>query len=458
MVIIYFILLINIALSSISIVPEDFETIQDAILEASNGDSIIVMPGVYYENISISNKIISIVSSGGPLETVINGSSSGPVVVFDSVSDSSALLSGFTITNGSGEFINGAHYGGGVLSKYSMPKLDNLVISNNTAFAGGGICYYATSPTDNHPIISNTLIENNLASEGGGVFCVNHLLTIRDSHISANGMDMFGSGGGVQILLSSINFDNVVISQNQTRFGGGIYLASSIGIVKNTTIENNLSESRGGGIWIGGDSNLDIERSLISKNHSVDIGGGAFILSSDLDFINSTLSGNTVGSNTSGAAIYSDGGHSNIKNSIVYFNRLENNFSNPNYNLGGYSGNIFSEYDISYSDIEGNDTPQGEGVINQDPLFVDSSNGNYSLMFNSPCIGTGEGGTDMGRYSYQEFITGDLNGDLLLNILDIVLMVDLVLNGIYSAPADINLDNLINVQDIVLAINLILDA
>ena len=79
-------------------------------------------------------------------------------------------------------------------------------------------------------------------------------------------------------------------------------------------------------------------------------------------------------------------------------------------------------------------------------------------MFNSPCIGTGEDGTDMGRYSYQEFITGDLNGDLLLNILDIVLMVDLVLNGIYSAPADINLDNLINVQDIVLAINLILDA
>ena len=458
MTIIYFTLLINIALSLTFIVPEDFETIQDAILEASDGDSIIVMPGVYYENISISNKIISIISSEGPLETVINGSASGPVVTFDSVSDSSAVLSGFTITNGSGEFINGAHYGGGVLSKYSMPKLDNLVISNNTAFAGGGICYYATSPTDNHPIITNTLIENNLASEGGGVFCVNHLLTIRDSHINANGMDMFGSGGGIQVLLSSINFENVIISQNQTKFGGGIYLASSIGVVKNTTIESNLSESRGGGIWIGGDSNLQIERSLISKNHSMDIGGGAFILSSDLDFINSTVSGNTIGSNTSGAAIYSDGGYSNIKNSIIYFNRLENNFDNPNHNLGGYSGNIFLEYDISYSDIEGDNTPQGLGVINQDPLFVDFLNSNYLLMLNSPCIGAGEDGIDMGRYPYQEFVAGDLNDDLLLNILDVVLIVDLVLNGIYSTSADINLDNLINIQDVILMINLILDA
>ncbi len=458
MAMIYFILLINIALTATYIVPEDFESIQDAVLEVSSGDSIVVMPGTYYENISIYNKIISIISSEGPLETVIDGSFSGPVITYDSVSDSSAVLSGFTITNGSGELINGAHYGGGILSKYSMPKLDNLIISNNTAFAGGGICYYATDPTDNHPIISNTLIENNLASEGGGVFCVNHLITIRDSHINSNGMDMFGSGGGIQILLSSINFNNVIISQNQTKFGGGIYLASSNGIVKNTTIENNLSESRGGGIWIGGGSSLDVEWSLISKNYSAGFGGGAFISLSDLNFLNSTVSNNTANSNVLGAGIYSDGGHSNIKNSIIYFNRLENSFSNPNYNLGGYSGNIFAEYDVSYSDIEGNDIPQGIGIINQDPLFVDLSNSNYLLTFNSPCIGTGENGIDMGKYPYEEFVAGDLNGDLLLNILDVVLVVDLVLNGTYSASADINSDNLINIQDVILVINLILDA
>ena len=452
----FFILLVNIVLSATYIIPEDFELIQDAVHEASDGDSIIVMPGTYYENILIEGKVVSIISADGPLVTCINGNSSGPVITYDSVSDSSAILRGFTITNGTGEFINGANYGGGVLSKYSMPILDNLIISNNTAFAGGGVCYYALESTYNHPIISNTIIENNLASEGGGVFCVNHSITIRNSEINSNGMDMFGSGGGVQILLSSINLNNVIISQNQTKFGGGIYIASSDGIVKNTTIKDNLAESRGGGIWIGGGSDLDIERSLISGNHSIGFGGGAFISFSNLDFLHSTISSNIIDSNVLGAAIYSDGGYSEIKNSIIYFNRKEGD-SSPNYNLGGYSANMFIEYNASYSDIEGSDIPQGIGMISQDPLFEDLENDNYLLNLDSPCIGTGENGADMGRYPYQEFIAGDLNGDSLINILDVILTVDLVLNASYSLSADINLDSSVDILDVVLIVNLILD-
>ena len=54
-------------------------------------------------------------------------------------------------------------------------------------------------------------------------------------------------------------------------------------------------------------------------------------------------------------------------------------------------------------------------------------------------------------------ILGDANGDTELNVLDVVLTVNLILNGMgYEACSDVNADNELNVLDIVALINLIL--
>ena len=66
-----------------------------------------------------------------------------------------------------------------------------------------------------------------------------------------------------------------------------------------------------------------------------------------------------------------DGGTTNIENSIIYYNyHMSDN--NPNYNLGGYSGNNFFEYYITYSDVEGNlnNIINGIGNISTPPLFL----------------------------------------------------------------------------------------
>ena len=76
------------------------------------------------------------------------------------------------------------------------------------------------------------------------------------------GMDLFGSGGGIQILLSNISINNTTISNNETRFGGGIYISNSNGVLYNTTISNNYSDSKGGGLWIGGNSSIDLNKFL----------------------------------------------------------------------------------------------------------------------------------------------------------------------------------------------------
>ena len=77
-----------------------------------------------------------------------------------------------------------------------------------------------------------------------------------------------------------------------------------------------------------------------------------------------------------------------------------------------------------------------------------------SLLYPTTCCETncdepiGECGDDI--------LTGDLNDDGILNVLDIVLMVTLVLDDGYDEVADINSDEIINVLDIVILINTIL--
>ena len=57
----------------------------------------------------------------------------------------------------------------------------------------------------------------------------------------------------------------------------------------------------------------------------------------------------------------------------------------------------------------------------------------------------------------NQCIPGDINGDAVLNVLDVVLTVNMALNlDDQNDCADINSDDIINILDIVLLINLIL--
>jgi hypothetical protein len=56
----------------------------------------------------------------------------------------------------------------------------------------------------------------------------------------------------------------------------------------------------------------------------------------------------------------------------------------------------------------------------------------------------------------DDTLQGDLNDDGILNVLDIVIMVNMVLDGGYDEIADMNGDEIINVLDIVTLINAIL--
>ena len=150
---------------------EPFATIQHGIDMASSGDTVLVHPGVYKENIDFSGKDIvlgSLLVTTGDMgyihQTVINGNRNDHVVTFVNGEPATARLSGFTITNGYAHGTSAPEYsGGGVFCVGSNPTLTHLKISGNEATNEGGGLYLAHCSST----IQDVLVTNNLSGGGG---------------------------------------------------------------------------------------------------------------------------------------------------------------------------------------------------------------------------------------------------------------------------------------------------
>jgi len=117
--------------ANIICVPSQYTTIQEAIISASDGDKIIVSPGTYYGyNINFYGKSIKVISSNGPEVTTIDGMQQGSVVTFEFGEGPFSVLSGFTITNGTGCYdpINLRFKGGGIYIHDASPTIINNII------------------------------------------------------------------------------------------------------------------------------------------------------------------------------------------------------------------------------------------------------------------------------------------------------------------------------------------
>ena len=58
---------------------------------------------------------------------------------------------------------------------------------------------------------------------------------------------------------------------------------------------------------------------------------------------------------------------------------------------------------------------------------------------------------------YVTSILGDINGDNILNVSDLVILADFILADIYDENGDMNFDGGLNIQDIILLLNTILN-
>ncbi len=160
----------------------DFTQIQQAIDLAFTGDTILVYPGRYYENLNYIGKglvIGSLNMTTGDASyigsTIIDGNQTGSCVLLDN-DEQGACIYGFTIENGSGTY-NSIFYtiGGGVCIREDCSiDIINCIIQNNYSdYFGGGI-----SAKKANLYLSGTTIRNNHSHTSGGGIAYSYYTTI----------------------------------------------------------------------------------------------------------------------------------------------------------------------------------------------------------------------------------------------------------------------------------------
>jgi len=318
-------------------VPAEYASIQAAINASVNGDTVLVQPGTYAENINFRGKRIVLTSrymlTANPVDIVITtiygGNPANPdtasCVIINSGEDSTTILQGFTLTGGAGtkwldEHGAGVYVeGGGVLVQHSSPVIRyNRIVYNSairrpsgTTSAGGG----AIRIGDGRPKILNNVIMHNSGMYGGGIVLNYTGATIRNNIIAKNSVYQAVTGA-------------------PTFGGGGLWVFENFGtapkIIKNNTIVGNSVLGSAGNEFAG-------------KGGGMLVGYTSATIRNNIIWGNTQLLGGPIGVITAGTA------------------------------------------SVSYSDVQGGFA--GTGNINLDPMFNDSS---YFLLPGSPGIDAGD--------------------------------------------------------------------
>lgn len=371
------------------LVPGDYPTIQEGLNAAQTGDTVLVAPGTYVENIvwpSLDG--IVLISEEGADTTIIDGNGSGRVITFPNFAfTQTTTIFGFTIQNGklgtnvygAGLYINGSPY---IFENIIQRNIASDTSSTSRIYGGGIYCNGAGTPLILANVIRGNVVQSSIRNYGGGIYVDddNSAVIIGntiESDSAIGGYYNYGAGiycaiGSSPDIRHNIIKDNVAY-QGDRGHGVGIYVADdSYPYILSNLIYNNTAQS---GLWNYGagmllNSGATVFNNTIAENKCTGgnwrYGGGIFLYDSTQTIGNNIVVNNTAGS---GGGIYaSTNGHATLLNNDVWNNTG-----------GNYSG-----------------IAPGANDISLDPLFVTGPLGNFYLSQiaagqgqDSPCVDYG---------------------------------------------------------------------
>ena len=369
-----------------------YNTIQEGVDAAANGDTVQVAAGTYTENVDLTSASTmtsetTLVSASGAATTIIDADSNGSGIIMDS----NWTVDGFTIQNGTGTAnvdLGGAVVGGGIYidAKTNITIQNSTITNNSAANAGGGL---VTIDTTNSTIFNCTFSSNSSSTGGGALFdsiAGNQSWTVTDCTFNDNtatddtgsAIRFFDQGGGTN---NSITLSGCIFSNNTSDDSCVVLSDGSTTTVTNCLFYSNDATGTPRGALIISTTNLDVTATV-----------------TNCTFANNSLNGITLG--TSAASTVT------VRNSIFSGNSLNgiregnaNTDATPinclfnNNTLGDFldEGSTF----LTLAQINAlTDPSPASGNISGDPLFVSTTDyhlqaQNFGYATDSPCIDAG---------------------------------------------------------------------
>jgi parallel beta-helix repeat protein len=372
-------------------VPADEPTIQSAIDAAKNGDTVLVSPGTYNENLDFKGKAITVTtgatSFADATTVIVNGTSDGPVVNFATNEPATAVLNGFTLQGGHS---NNQTVAGGIFISGASPTITNNIIQNNL---GCGI--YAVNLAS--PLIQGNDIKGTSYSNDSNYQCN-----------SPYGAAPEGTGvalskaGTVQMIGNTIE-DNTQSEANagsSVGYGAGvsIYAGSKV-LLQNNVIRNNIADNSPALNASVAPTKLLLIQNLVYGNISGS--ASASPIQVQLEGANSTPYpsltevNNTIGGAGGGESIIFQWVSSTIANNLFIDTVSVVNTSTQS-DSAGLSCGPNTEFTNSNNDNfnEGipvpSSCPAGDGLLSVDPQFVNPMAFDFHTERTSPVVAAGD--------------------------------------------------------------------
>ncbi|MDP8288493.1 MAG: hypothetical protein RAP03_17595, partial [Candidatus Electryonea clarkiae] len=345
-------------------IPEDNNSIQDAIDDSESGDTILIAPGEYEVSLEIEDHGLTLASeylfdedTTIIQETILSGSNNFRVIRIDSLGEDSVSIIGLTIANGMN--LHPTDTGAGIICNGTRINLISNIIRNNYALydAGGQLENCSGN------IRNNLIIENIAESSTGGFQFVNCQMLIEANRFINNHSNSLS--GGLKGHSGNLCIRNNLFEGNIARVGGGLELSFGSHIIVNNVFRGNTAHTdagNGGGLYLYGTNHDDDPQGLVLirdnvfvENTAGSMGGG---LSVEAFFAEVEISGNKFEENRS-----PQGGALLITTSCDLF---DNTFKNNN----SQRGSIFSTSSVNgtnpviycYNNIFLNNLPEDDFI------------------------------------------------------------------------------------------------
>ncbi len=206
----------------------DTATIQQGLGRSAAGDTVLVLPGVYPENLILKSGV-TLLARDGYTDTIIDGQG-GKCVEAQHCASGTRVI-GFTLTNG------GTREGGGVrvFNNTEIEIAHNLIINHKVEFGGAGVWIQRHS----HARIHHNRFEKTSSHLASAIAVIVYSSAdIRNNVFADNKSEAHGAAIGVHES-HVVVVDNLFLNNRSAGDAGTVDFFKSTGLVSNNTFIGN---------------------------------------------------------------------------------------------------------------------------------------------------------------------------------------------------------------------------